>query len=118
MNILPDFATMVTSIGKSVYRHLEAGIKSRWSLVLPEPPVAPIPKKDRNGVDLPVPAGKLADHKAQMLTFDIANRQLNALLVAMYLDPTLQNNNVWNDDVGQIARTRCGEVDRDWRALE
>jgi len=34
--LLSDFDKMKTDVGKSVYKELEAGIKSRWNLTAPK----------------------------------------------------------------------------------
>ncbi|KAF9543497.1 hypothetical protein EC957_000858 [Mortierella hygrophila] len=81
------FSAMKTDIGKKVFNNLEAGTGSRWPLTPPTCPVAPVAKK--------------------MDRFNITNRQLDSLLVAMYLDPTLLNDNVWKGKSGEEAKKKA-----------
>ena len=103
LKLLPDPSAMKTDIGKKVFNNLEAGIRSRWSLIPPTRPVAPVAKKV-NGVDVPISPNKQAEYQTQMDRFNITNRQLDTLLVAMYLDPTLLNDNVWKGESGEEAK--------------
>ncbi|KAG0195199.1 hypothetical protein BGX33_003978, partial [Mortierella sp. NVP41] len=48
-----------------------------------------------------------AEYQAQMDRFNITNRQLDSLLVAMYLDPTLLNDNVWKGESGEEAKKKA-----------
>lgn len=106
LTLLPDFSVMKTDIGKEVFRHLDAGIRSRWSLTPPTRPVAPVAKKV-DGVDVPISLKKQAEYQAQMDRFNITNQQLDSLLVAMYLDPALLNDNIWMGESGRKAKEKA-----------
>ena len=59
--LLPDFTEMKTDIGKSVYKELDTGIESRWTLTAPAPPVAPVAVNGR-----PIPVKRLPEYEAEM----------------------------------------------------
>ncbi|KAF9081115.1 hypothetical protein BGX27_005070 [Mortierella sp. AM989] len=100
-----DFSAMKTDIGKVVFNYLEAGIRSRWSLTPPTHPVTPV-AKIVNGIDVLIPLNKQAEYQTQMDRYNIPNRQLDSLLVAMYLGPILLNDNVWKGESGEEAKEK------------
>jgi hypothetical protein len=102
VTLLPDFDIMNTDIGKSVYKELEAGIKSRWDLTSPTRPVDLAAVNGR-----PISAKRLAEYEAEMESVRITTQQQHTLLAAIYLDPNLLNDNIWDGASGKVLKERA-----------
>jgi len=68
------------------------------------------PKVIRTVLFSPVSLGKLEEYSKKMEVFDITTRQLNTLLVAMYLDPNLVNHKLWDDEHDGLTVRNRAEV--------
>ncbi|KAF8942823.1 hypothetical protein BGZ47_006087 [Haplosporangium gracile] len=69
-------------------------MKSRWNLIAPTPPGAPVAVNGR-----PISAKRLADYEAEMEIVRITTRQQNTLPAAIYLDPNLLDDNLWKSSI-------------------